>query len=304
MKVGLPNELLHLEGVLDFKKRIDQRIQHIQWVHTPSGKNPQPLFLEADMCYPFKKIVRTSLALLPDIDTLLLPRIVNLDDCLMCPNFRALPDIVAINKERLGEEAEVNIVTPLMESCRKDQLDFQADAAVRELQRGSGHHLALAPSLEKADAIAPENRDISRSIALIGHPYLVNDSTLNNGVAEIVKACGYDIVLSQEIPFNVLDQLARSRDYYAKKMYWRPGRESLGGFLYFTEVNRPAGIIQLIAFNCGVDALLRIELMSLKNKMEKAIPFMALVCDEHTQRDHVVTRIEAFIDIIHGIKIS
>ena len=304
MKIGLPNELLHLEGVQDFKNRIDQLVRNIQWIHTPSGKNPQPLFLDGDMCYPFKKMVRTSLALLPDVDTLLLPRIVNLDNWLMCPNFRALPDIVAINKERLEQNIGAGMVTPLMESCHNDQLDILANSTARELQTGEGHHLSITASPKKADSIAPEDRDLSHSIALIGHPYLVSDSALNNGVPDILKACGYDIALSREIPFKKLDQLAGSRDYYAKKMYWRSGRESLGAFLYFTEVNRPAGIIQLIAFNCGVDALLRIELMSLKNRMEKAIPFMALVCDEHTQRDHVVTRIEAFIDIIHGIKIS
>ncbi|MCP4667475.1 MAG: hypothetical protein GY849_14030 [Deltaproteobacteria bacterium] len=304
MKIGLPNELLHLEGVLDFKGRIDHLVHDIQWIHTPSGNDPQPLFLDGDMCYPFKKIVRTSLALLPDVDALLLPRIVNLDNCLMCPNFRALPDIVAINKERLGQQAGAAMVTPLMESCSNRQLDILANATARELQKGAGRPLSPAPYQEKTDAPASMDRDLSHSIALIGHPYLLRDATLNNGIPDLLKASGYDIALSQDIPFQELDRLAGSRDYYAKNMYWRSGRESLGAFLYFTQVNRPAGVIQLIAFNCGVDALLRIELMSLKKRMEKTVPFMALVCDEHTQRDHVATRIEAFIDIIHGIKIN
>ncbi len=304
MKIGLPNELLHLEGVLDFKGRIDHLIHDIQWIHRPSGKDPKPLFLDGDMCYPFKKIVRTSLALLPDIDALLLPRIVNLDNYLMCPNFRALPDIVAINKERLGREGEVAMVTPAMESCSNEELDILANSTARKLRTGAGHLPKKAASPEKTDPPASIERDLSHSIALIGHPYLVKDPILNNGIPDMLKACGYDMAFSQEIPFEELDQLAGSHDYYAKNMYWRPGRESLGAFLYFTKVNRPAGVIQLIAFNCGVDALLRIELMSLKNRMEKAIPFMALVCDEHTQRDHVATRIEAFTDIIHGIKIK
>jgi predicted nucleotide-binding protein (sugar kinase/HSP70/actin superfamily) len=256
------------------------------------------------MCYPFKKMVRTSLALLPDVDALLLPRIVNLDGCLMCPNFRALPDIVAINKDRMAQNTEALLVTPLMESCDNKQLDALARATVRELQTYGGLHLSNSSSLKGTEPHAQLDRDLSRSIALIGHPYLLRDATLNNGVPDILEASGFDIVFSQEIPFMELDQLAASRDYYAKKMYWRPGRETLGAFLYFTQVRRPAGIIQLIAFNCGVDALLRIELMSLKNRKENRIPFMALVCDEHTQRDHLITRIEAFTDIIHGIKIN
>jgi hypothetical protein len=44
--------------------------------------------------------------------------------------------------------------------------------------------------------------------------------------------------------------------------------------------------------------------MSLYKKKNNPIPYMVLVCDEHTQRDHVVTRVEAFLDIIDGIRIS
>jgi predicted nucleotide-binding protein (sugar kinase/HSP70/actin superfamily) len=112
-----------------------------------------------------------------------------------------------------------------------------------------------------------------------------------------------DVMHSHQLPFAPLDRLASARDYYAKQLYWRPGREALGAFLYLTGVRRPAGIIHLLAFNCGVDALMRIELMSLYKRLKDPPPYMVLVCDEHTQRDHVVTRIEAFLDIVHGIKI-
>jgi predicted nucleotide-binding protein (sugar kinase/HSP70/actin superfamily) len=146
--------------------------------------------------------------------------------------------------------------------------------------------------------------DPSRTIAMIGHPYVLADRKLNSGVPELLRDAGFDTVSPRDIPFTKLDELAGSKDYYAKKMYWRPGREILGAFLYFLNEKPPAGIIQIVAFNCGVEALLRIELMSLYKKKNNPIPYMVLVCDEHTQRDHVVTRVEAFLDIIDGIRIS
>ena len=130
------------------------------------------------------------------------------------------------------------------------------------------------------------------------------DAHLNNGVPEIVHINGFDTVSAQDIAFKELTELAASRDYYVKKLYWRSAREALGAFLYFTQIQRPAGIIHLIPFNCGVDALLRIEIMALYKKMDHAPPYMVIVCDEHTQRDHVVTRVEAFLDIVNGIKIK
>ncbi|MBW1814402.1 MAG: hypothetical protein JRJ39_12235, partial [Deltaproteobacteria bacterium] len=89
-----------------------------------------------------------------------------------------------------------------------------------------------------------------------------------------------------------------------KKMYWRSAREIIGAFFFFSHINRSAGIIHLAPFNCGIDALLRIELMSMHKRIEGAPRFMTIVCDEHTQRDHVVTRIEAFLDMIYGIRIN
>ena len=98
MRVGLPRELLSMERITLFKEAVDGLAPGFQWVHDPLGKGPEPIFLDGDACLPFKKMVRTSLSLLKDTDALILPRIAQLDGYLMCPNFRALPDIVNINR--------------------------------------------------------------------------------------------------------------------------------------------------------------------------------------------------------------
>ena len=121
---------------------------------------------------------------------------------------------------------------------------------------------------------------------------------------DILNGLGHDTVSTQDIPFDTLTALAARHDYYAKTLYWRSARRVLGGFLYFTQEQRPAGMIHLVPFNCGVDALLRIELASLHKQLEHPVPFMVVVCDEHTQRDHVLTRVEAFLDMVHGISIN
>ena len=304
MRIGLPHELMHVEWIPDLKTQINCLIPDSEWIHVPSFKSPGHLFSEGDACFPFKEMIRTSLALLPSVDVLLLPRIVGIDGFLMCPNFRALPDIVAINKERTGDNKNVPMVTPLMEVSGMGQLEMLARATTRDLLEVSGLRPSGEISSEVPDPDVPGDRDFSRLIALIGHPYVLANSAFNNGVPEMLHKNGFDTVLAQEIPFKELNRLALSHDYYAKKLYWRSAREILGAFLYFAQVKRPAGIIQIVPFNCGVDALLRIELMSLYKGMKNAPPYMVIVCDEHTQRDHVVTRIEAFLDIIYGIKIN
>ena len=304
MKVGLVREQLAVEWIPELIKLISRMIPDIEWVHDSAKEIPLQLLLDGDACYPFKKMVRAALSLLTDVDALLLPRIVSLDGFLMCPNFRALPDIVTMNRDRIGQHNSVPVITPVMEVSEQEHLEALAREISDALFKKEYNH-----DHQANDAQPPKNQDlreqdISNSIAIIGHPYVVADARLNNGVPDIVRINGFETVLAQEISFDKLTELAASRDYYAKKLYWRSAREALGAFLYFTQVQCPAGIIHLVPFNCGVDALMRIEIMALHKRMDNAPPYMVIVCDEHTQRDHVVTRVEAFLDIVNGIKIK
>lgn len=302
MKVGIVREQLAVEWIPELIKCISRMVPEIEWVHDPAAKVPPQLLLDGDACYPFKKMVRTSLSLLADVEALLLPRVVSLDGFLMCPNFRALPDIVSMNRERIERHNRVPIITPVMEVSGQKDLELLTKEITNALGKKYDRDY---PIIDKQKPEIPDlrDRDISNSIAIIGHPYVVADAHLNNGVPDIVHINGFETVSAQEIAFKELTELAASRDYYVKKLYWRSAREALGAFLYFTQIQRPAGIIHLIPFNCGVDALLRIEIMALYKKIDKAPPYMVIVCDEHTQRDHVVTRVEAFLDIVNGIKI-
>jgi predicted nucleotide-binding protein (sugar kinase/HSP70/actin superfamily) len=301
MKVGFCRELLHVEGMAALKATLDRLAPEIEWVHDSAKKVRSQLLLDGDACYPFKKMVRSALSLLPGVDALLVPRIIRLDNYLMCPNFRALPDMVRLNLERLYSAKLIPLLTPEIDAVTSGPVDFLAADIFKQL---FGKSSTASPVVEKAGAHLTEDlrkRDISKAIALIGHAYVLPDAHLNNGVPEILHGLGHETVSTRDIAFNTLTSLAARHDYYAKTLYWRSAREVLGGFLYFTQVQRPAGMIHLVPFNCGVDALLRIELASLHNRLNHPVPFMVIVCDEHTQRDHVLTRVEAFLDMVHGI---
>ncbi len=302
MKVGMVREQLAVEWVPELITHISRMIPDIEWIHDSAKEIHPQLLLDGDACYPFKKMVRTALSLLADVEALLLPRMVSLDDFLMCPNFRALPDIVTMNQNRIGQYNGIPVITPVMEISEPKDLALLTEVICKAIGKKCDRD-DLATDERQPQVQGLRNRNISNSIAIIGHPYVVADAHLNNGVPDILRINGFETVSAQEIAFNELTELAASRDYYVKKLYWRSAREALGAFLYFTQIQQPAGIIHLIPFNCGVDALLRIEIMGLYKKMRNAPPYMVIVCDEHTQRDHVVTRVEAFLDIVNGIKI-
>lgn len=304
MKIGLIGELLHVEAVAAVKDALSRMAPDIEWVHDAVQKDATQLRLEGDACYPFKKMVAGAVSLASRVDALLVPRIIRLDDYLMCPNFRALPDMVRLSLERTGVPERTLLLTL--------EIDASGPVDAACLAAGVFNRLFGAPPMtpsginRTAASCIDEfrDKDISAAIALIGHPYVLMDPRLNNGVPDLLHRLGHETVCSRDIAFKTLSSLAGRHDFFAKTLYWRSAREVLGAFIYFLEVRRPAGIIQLVPFNCGVDALLRIELASLHKRMQNPVPYMVIVCDAHTQRDHVLTRVEAFLDMVHGITLN
>ncbi|MBU0680522.1 MAG: hypothetical protein KKD73_03780 [Proteobacteria bacterium] len=310
MKIGLPVELLSFEWVRRLKEDVGRLVPDVQFCHVAaeanSGLQTRPLS-EGDACFPFKKMIRTAMALLPEVDRLLIPRLVRLDGHLLCPNFRAFPDLVIMNRDRLpGPEKATSIIDTVVDiSSREDEECVRAEVLKGLFASRLPAQRMAFPRPESAEAkaakLSAKLAPYAKNIALIGRAYMLQDPHLNMGIPEILNGQGYGVVTPQDLDFQTLDQVAARNDYYAKTMYWRGARECLGAFMHVTEEMAPAGIIYLLSFNCGVDALVRIELMSLHKKLAGKIPMMVLVGDEHSQREHVVTRLEAFLDVIDGI---
>lgn len=312
VKIGLPIELLSFDWICRLKEDISRLAADIEFCHVPGpaqGRLTIPLS-EGDACFPFKKMIRTAMALLPEVDCLLIPRLVRLDGHLLCPNFRAFPDLVALNRDRLPTSAKdtaiIDTVVDIGSQADEDRVRLDVLQALLGTSPASLTTTFPEPASSAAKAAKLEAKlaPYAKNIALIGRSYMVQDPHLNMGISEILNSQGYGVITPQDFDFKTLDQTAARNDYYAKTMYWRGARECLGAFMHLTEEFDPAGIIYLLSFNCGVDALVRIELMSLHKKLDKKIPMMVLVGDEHSQREHVVTRLEAFLDVIDGITTS
>lgn len=312
MKIGFPKELLNFNWVAQLKEYIDQTVAGIEWVHVPCAKGSQTdtmMLSEGDACFPFKKIIRAAVGILPEVEKLFVPRLVRLDSHLLCPNFRALPDIVALNRARLPADYQrIPIIDTVIDISNQEDTRLTYKKVIDDLlgsQKKIPQTKVFDPTNKKAWPLFSGERDSAtnhqKTIGLIGRSYMINDPQLNMGIPALLESYGYSVITPQNVEFEELDRLATRQDYYAKTLYWRGAREALGAFFHFTERLKPAGIIYQLAFNCGVDALVRIELMSLHKKLKRKIPFMVLVGDEHTQREHLVTRLEAFLDVIDGI---
>lgn len=301
MRIGIPDELMAFPFMEWLKTQL-ARYHDVEWLHIPTSKSDAIMLSEGDACQPFKSMVRNSIGLLPDVDVLLVPRLVTLDGHLMCPNFRALPDIIRLNIKKVCPQfmGKLNDITADINEEKDSKTVLMT--LVKRLFNQSLRQEDIQSIPKRLSILTGETTSFGeKTIALLGHPYLLENNKLNMGIIRQLQKLGYQVSTPKDIPFTDLDELAKKGDYYAKTNYWRSSRETLGAFHYYTEIKKPAGIIYLISFNCGVDALMRIELMSLHGKLKETIPFMVLVGDEHTQQEHTATRLEAYLDIIDGI---
>ncbi|MHB1413345.1 MAG: 2-hydroxyacyl-CoA dehydratase, partial [Thermoleophilia bacterium] len=73
-------------------------------------------------------------------------------------------------------------------------------------------------------------------------------------------------------------------------------KEIMGAINHWTEQKKVDGVIYVLAFACGPDSLVQV-LIEHRARQHK-VPLMSLTIDEHSGEAGLVTRIEAFVDML------
>lgn len=135
-------------------------------------------------------------------------------------------------------------------------------------------------------------------IGLIGHGYNIYDSYVSKDILHRLEAMGASVLTADMVsPRAIHHQMAR----LPKDPFWSYEREVLGAALYFLEKGEVDGIIQIVSFACGPDSMIA-EMVHRYAWRKGDIPYMLLTIDEHSSEVGVVTRLEAFLDMIHREK--
>jgi len=132
-------------------------------------------------------------------------------------------------------------------------------------------------------------------VALLGHPYNLFDIDINKDTPALTKSLGMEIVTADLLSEDEID---RQVSDLSKEIYWSSGREIVGSLFHFLSAGVD-GLIFLTSFKCGIDALLQ-EFIKRRLKVQggSAIPLLILSFDEHTGREGLSTRLEAFRDVM------
>jgi predicted nucleotide-binding protein (sugar kinase/HSP70/actin superfamily) len=273
-----------------------------------------------DSCLPMKLLVTHAMQLKDKADHLFIPRLVSIHRTyIMCPKFRGAPDIVrlatgkkvsvideTIDLRKGGEsllQSFLRIGERLGASRQESKKAFrEAEHSFNEFQRdwmGRINRLSTGQLFEMDIPTPPVGRETSLRVALIGHPYNLFDIDVNKDLITLAKSLGMEIITSDLLSEKEIDQEVSD---LSKEIYWSSGREIVGSLFHFLS-GGVDGAVFLTSFKCGIDALLQ-EFVKRRLKVRggSSVPFLILSFDEHTGREGLATRLEAFRDVMEQRK--
>lgn len=332
MRVGMPRGMMYYK-YFPFWRAFFAGLDHELTTSPPTRKDIMNLGLgtaENEFCLPLKVFYGHALSLKDDVDALFIPRIVSVKQGeYTCPKLLGLPDLIGavdglppvlsldINmrkgKRRHYQEiyhfgrrltGSPTRIYRAYQSAQHAEDSFHAllrrgltpQEAIDTLQEaGSGKREAECGKRE-ASSRQPtaDSRQPALSIGIVGHDYNLYDSYITIGLVKKLREFGVEIVTQESIPPDIIDQEALE---LPKKLFWTYEKEIVGAAFHWLRRRSVSGIIYVLAFACGPDSFVQ-TVIEHRARKEGKIPVMSLVIDEHSTEVGMVTRLEAFVDML------
>ena len=266
-----------------------------------------------DICLPVKLSFGHVLDLSGRVDYIFLPRLISVEKReYICPKFLGLPDMVrripgipplidvdiSLYKNKKG----------LYKAVKKVGALFNANSLAiwrayrRSLSALKSYFRLLELGLIPAEAMAVMENRVKESpyisgdslkVGLIGHPYNIYDGYVSMDAIKKLRRMGAAVLTAENVSEKTVN---RHASMLPKKLFWTLGRRMIGAANHYMERPDISGLVYVAAFGCGPDSMTG-ELIE-REARARRIPFLSLNIDEHTGEAGVVTRLEAFLDMV------
>lgn len=269
-----------------------------------------------EACLPVKVYMGHVNFLKAQVDVLFLPRIVSVEPGkYTCPKLLGLPDMVKNNIAELPDiwqdtiDLRSNklalwpIVYRIGRRFSNNVLSIMQAywVASRQLRRYE-KLLRGGCTAEEAYATLHSNKPAQQvvnkamTIAVIGHAYNIYDSYIDMRLIPRLREMGVNVITPEMLDPSAINDAVK---HLPKKLFWTFCQRIMGtAFHYLHAPKAIDGIINVVAFGCGPDSLVG-EMLVREARQQGNTPLMLLTIDEHTGEAGLLTRIEAFIDMIH-----
>lgn len=323
MKVGIPRALLYYYYYPLWKTFFERLGCEV----VTSGKTTKELIDKGikasvpEICVPIKILNGHVLELLDSgVDHVFIPRMMSIRKGeFFCPKFMGLPDMVRYSLPGAQEKVLYPKISSLSDDISDDELYLglgevlgvshkQIKEALKEGREvwkkfrnksKEGYTIAEAMDYVMAGKEPERQEDRTITIGLMGYVYDVYDEFVSMGVVDKLREMGVKVLTFEMMDEDMLD---RELDSMKKRLFWTFSNKLLAAGYRFLKDKNIDGVIHVTAFGCGPDSLIG-KLMEI-DSIEYGKPFMTIRVDEHTGENHLLTRIEAFVDMIQRKKVK
>lgn len=278
----------------------------------------------AETCLPTKIFCGHCAALGNRVDFIFIPSVKSVEPQVYnCSKFVGLPDLVRQTGKDIAPVVDIEVdVNQGLRKVREElhrvgkkftRFPWKIDRALdRALSVDQEYQALMRSGLTPPEAIErlfPDQRYTPTAVritgnpvtttrqlvvALIGHPYNIYDEYVNHNLIGRLRAMNLQLVTPEMIS---LEGLNEGISALVGKPYFTYEREVIGAGGYYLKGDVD-GIISVVAFGCGPDSLM-IDLVTRAAKRQYKKPLTNITIDEHTAEAGLVTRIEAFVDMLH-----
>jgi predicted nucleotide-binding protein (sugar kinase/HSP70/actin superfamily) len=319
IKVGIPRALLYYQYYPmwhTFFKALGAEV-------IVSPVTSQAMLLEggarvvAETCLPVKVFIGHVLSLVPKCDLTFIPTVRSVrKNVYSCSKFLGLSEMtravvpeappildimVDINKGRLrlcqaiyrlGKNFTANphkIRQASLEAWR-NHINYRNMIYTHGLTQPQAIARVLGTLPSESRIESPETK---ATIAVIGHPYLLYDDFISHRLMPRLEQANVKLLTPEMLTDTTLESAVMK---VMGRIQWTCESEVVGAGEHYLRSD-VGGVINVTAFGCGPDSLM-VDVIRRQAARLRNIPFMNLTIDEHTSEVGIITRLEAFLDMI------
>jgi len=250
-----------------------------------------------DACLPVKVYLGHAAVLASDCDYLFVPRIVSIEKgAYMCPKFLGLPDMV---KAAIGDR--VRIVEPVIDLSKSRRamlravIDASAPVTGNPAKALSAWRACSEPELRPDLGRISGGSGFKVRVGVLGHPYVINDKSIGMGILDKLETMGAKPVVAESVRRTGRPVPAELR--IGRPIFWTHESRLYEAGILMAATRSVDGIIIVQAFGCGPGSMI-FDLFVRRCRREYQVPILVLTVDEHTGEAGIVTRLEAFVDML------
>lgn len=257
-----------------------------------------------ETCLPVKMYMGHVAALQDMVDYLFVPRIVSIKKGdYHCPKFSGLPDmiqsvfpncrpILEVVVDRTEKKGE------FLKSLYKMGKHFTSNPAriYASYQQALRHWRETRIEWTRSFISPAPQPSVANplTVAVIGHSYNLYDVYGNNNLLEALTRVGVHVITPDDIDYR---RAINNAETNLPNLCWSLGKKLYGTAMEYGGRKKVDGVILVMSFECGPDSLL-MDMINRELTSHYHKPTMTLVIDEHTGEAGLLTRLEAFVDMV------